>query len=196
MTEPTRKEAGCRGILMRLRALIADRRGMGAVEFALVAPLLLMLYITVFELTIGFSVSKRVSRAAASIADLVTQQTTVNKPYLKTMLDVAGGLFVPYGTSGITMKITGVTIDSSASAKVLWSWDQSGGKPYAAGSAVAVPEGMRRAETFLVRAEVSVPHQLLMFMPGLLPSAVDNITIRRESFFQQRLGKDITCSDC
>ncbi|OHV79117.1 TadE/TadG family type IV pilus assembly protein [Rhizobium sp. LCM 4573] len=181
---------------MRLRALVADRRGMGAVEFALIAPLLLMLYITVFELTVGFSVSKRVSRAATSVADLVTQQATVNKPYLNTMLDVAGGLFVPYGTSGIAMKITGVKVDSSASAKVLWSWDQSGGKPYAAGSPVTVPQGMRSTETFLVRAEVSVPHQLLMFMPGLLPSAVEKITIRRESFFQQRLGKDITCSDC
>lgn len=59
------------GVLIELKRLIADRSGVGAVEFALIAPLLLALYITSFELTIGFSVASRVTRSASSIAALL-----------------------------------------------------------------------------------------------------------------------------
>lgn len=204
MSRPGRQEQEGRGLLTTLRSLMRDRRGVGAVEFALLAPLLLMIYITVFELTIGFSVAKRTSRAVSTIADLMTQQTTVNKAELATMPDVVASIFVPYGvpfedgnpSKSMQLKITGIDIDASENAKVAWSWDQDGGKPYVVGSDVEVPSGMRQAETFLVRAELAVPHELLMFM-GVLPSHLKEITIRRESFFQhRRLEEDITCSDC
>ena len=85
-----------------------DRRGAGAVEFALIAPLLLMIYITVFELTIGLSVSKRMARASGAIADLVTQQPSVTKSSLAAMINVAESIFVPYGASDISLDITGI----------------------------------------------------------------------------------------
>jgi Flp pilus assembly protein TadG len=184
------------GILLRLRALWIDRRGVGAVEFALIAPLLLCLYITAFELTIGLSVAKRTTKTANTIADLVTQQNTVTPTVLGTMKDVANSLFAPYTPQNLTIKITGVTIDASSAPTVAWSWDQSNGKPYAVGSAVAVPTDMRSPSSFLVRAEVSVNHQLLMVMPGMLPSSLQTITLRREYYYRQRVGSGITCNGC
>jgi hypothetical protein len=55
---------------------------------------------------------------------------------------------------------------------------------------------MRSASTFLVRAEVSVTHQLLMFMPGLMPSSLQTITLNREFYYRQRVGTSITCDGC
>jgi Flp pilus assembly protein TadG len=178
-----------------LRRLWVDRSGVGAVEFALIAPLLLMIYLTVFELTIGLSVSKRVAKASGTIADLVTQQDSVDKQFLGTMLDVADSIFVPYGLNDISMNITGISVDGT-NPKVLWSWDQSGGKPYPFGNTVEIPEQMKVAGSFVVHAEVWVPHQLLMFMPGLIPSRFRNITIRRDYYFRARTGDKIACNGC
>lgn len=184
------------GLMMRLRALLTDRSGVGGVEFALIAPLLLCLYITAFELTIGLSVSKRTTRTASTVADLVTQQTAVTPTVLATMKDVANSLFAPYVPQGLSMKITGVMIDAAGSAKVHWSWDQANGRPYAVGSAVAVPNDMLTPSTFLVRAEVSVTHELFMVMPGLLPSSLQTITLSRQYYYRQRVGSEITCTGC
>lgn len=180
----------------RLRSLRKDVRGVGGVEFALIAPLLLSLYITSFELTIGLSVSKRVTRMASTVADLVTQQSSVNKTYLATMKNVADGIFTPYKPENLKMKISGITLDASSNPTVSWSWDQDGGKPYAVNSVANVPTDMRSPTTFLVRAEVSVTHQLLMFMPGVMPSSLQTITLRREFFYRQRVGSSITCTGC
>lgn len=183
-------------VIERLQRLGRDIRGVGGVEFALIAPLLLSLYITSFELTIGLSVSKRVTRTASTIADLVTQQSSVTKDFLATMKNVTNGIFAPYQPQNLAMKITGIALDSSGNPTVAWSWDQSGARPYSNGSAVNVPTDMRAPSTFLVRAEVSVTHQLLMFMPGIMPSSLQTITLRREFYYRQRVGTNITCDGC
>lgn len=172
-----------------------DRQGVGAVEFALIAPLLLMIYITVFELTIGLSVSKRVARASGAIADLVTQQPSVSKSSLAEMMNVAKSIFVPYGASDISLDITGIKVGASSST-VAWSWNEAGSKPYGTGSVINIPAQMKVPDSFIVHAELSIPHRLLMFMPGLLPSEIRDITIRRDYYFRSRSGKEITCADC
>lgn len=185
------------GVLRRLAAFVRDRRGVGAVEFALLAPLLLMLYIGAFEITIGLAVSKRATRAAGAIADLVTQQDkTVNKTFLATMSDVADAIFVPYSTSGLTLKITGVTLDASASAKVKWSWQKGGTAPYQVDAPVLVPADLQQANTFLIRTELKVPHNLMLFMADNLSMDATTITIKREYFFRPRTSDAIDCSNC
>ena len=184
------------GFKHRFCALWRDRSGVGAVEFALIAPLLLMIYITVFELTIGLSVSKRVSRASATIADLVSQHSSpVKTDFLGTMMHVAAGIFVPYGGDDFTLNITGILVNGST-PKVAWSWSDTGEKPYGTGSTVDVPDKMKVAGAFVIHAELSVPHQLLMFMPGLIPSQMRDITIRQDYYFRSRSGDPIDCDDC
>ena len=192
----THPRQGARKLLSRLNALWADRQGVGGVEFALIAPLLLCLYITAFELTIGLSVSKRATRSASTIADLVTQQTSVTPTVLATMKDVTNSIFAPYVPQNLALKITGVAIDVSGNPTVAWSWDQTNGRPYAVGSTVNVPTDMRTPSTFLVHAELSVTHQLFMVMPGLLPSSMQTITLSRQYYYRQRVGSGLSCTGC
>jgi hypothetical protein len=55
---------------------------------------------------------------------------------------------------------------------------------------------MRTPTSFLVRAEISVTHQLFMVMPGLLPSQLQTITMGRQYFYRQRVGTSIACTGC
>jgi Flp pilus assembly protein TadG len=180
----------------QMRRLLTDVRGIGGVEFALIAPLLLALYITSFELTIGLSVSKRVTRSASTIADLVTQQSKVTTSDLQQMISVANGVFTPYTPQNLKIKITGITLDAASNPTAAWSWAQDGSRPYANGSAVNVPTDMRSPSTFLVRAEVSTTHQLLMFMPGIMPNSLQTLTLNREFYYRQRVGTAIACDGC
>lgn len=187
------KEIASSGILRRFAR---DERGVGAIEFAILFPVLLMLYLGAFELTVGLNASKRVSRSAGSIADIVSQQTSVTKSILAAMPSVAGAIFAPYSTAGLTLKISGIAIDASGNATVAWSWAQDGTRPYAAGSTVTVPANMNQASTFLVRSELALPYQLMSFGANFLPSGTNQITISRQYYYRQRVGNSISCSDC
>ncbi|MDO1580646.1 TadE/TadG family type IV pilus assembly protein [Rhizobium oryzicola] len=200
MDKPHHAAGRLSGILIPLRRFWRDRSGIGGVEFAIIAPILIALYISCFELTLGISVAKRATKAAGSVADLVTQQPSVNKAYLATMVDVSKAIFVPYNTdaSNISLRVTGVTIDANANPTVAWSWDKTGARPYGVGTPVSgVPADMKVANSFLIRTELSVPHELLLLLPGgVLSSQTKSITISRSYFFRQRVGDKIDCSDC
>ncbi|ULR43958.1 TadE/TadG family type IV pilus assembly protein [Rhizobium sp. K102] len=184
-------------LALTARRLIRERQGAGAIEFAILFPVLVMLYIGAFEITIGLSVSKRATRAAGSIADLVTQQQSVTKSTLAEMRSVATAIFVPYNSTSLTLKITGITVDASANAKVLWSWAQDGSVPYAKNAAVSdVPSDMKTANSFLVRTELSIPYTMFLFAPNFMPDGMRTITISRSYFYRQRQGDSIPCGDC
>ncbi|AVH40186.1 pilus assembly protein [Agrobacterium tumefaciens] len=183
----------------RLMALVSrfakDRRGVGAVEFAILFPILLALYLTSFELTIGYNTYKRASTAAASINDLISKTGSVDKTYLAGMQDVGAAVFAPYSTKGLQLKISGIKIDAQKQAKITWSWDEKNLRPYAVGSPVAVPTRLLVENSFLIHVELSIPHELLMFMPDLASSGVKSITIGREYFFKQRDAETV-CTNC
>jgi Flp pilus assembly protein TadG len=180
-----------------VRGALRDRSGASAIEFAFLAPILLAIYISSFEITTGYSVSQKTLKAAGTIADIVTRQKAVTKAFLSEMVDTAEATIAPSPAPGLKLKITGVTIDGTGNAKVLWSWDESGGKPYTEGSVVAVPDDMKKADSFLVRSELSVQHTMLLFFgsPGS-EATTRTITISREFYYRQRLGDDVPCGDC
>lgn len=196
----TSNEKGLAALVHAVRSRLSrfgkDRSGMGAVEFAMIAPLLLMLYITAFEVTIGLSVAKRATRSAGAIADLTTQADTVDLATLNTMKDVASAIFAPYSTDEMTLQITGIDIDTAGKATVRWSWAGDGSAPYLKKAAFSLPANIATPSSFLVHARVSVPHQLLMFMPGLMPASMQNITITREYYFRQRINEAVSCTGC
>ena len=185
-------------IRSKLIEIFGDRTGVGAIEFAILFPILMMLYIGAFEITVGLSVSKRAARSAGSVADIVTQQQNVTKSSLQQFSNVANAIFAPFNTSQMQIKLTGITIDASANAKVLWSWQNSSTTaPYAANSVVTgVPSDMQKASSFLVRAELSIPYQLFAFTPAFLPGNMQTLTISRTYYYRQRQNDNIPCGDC
>jgi Flp pilus assembly protein TadG len=191
-----------RGVITRLaehlRGICRERSGASAIEFAFIAPILIAIYISSFELTTGYSVAQKTLKAAGSIADIVTRQDTVTKAFLSEMIDAAEATIAPSPAPDLKLKITGVTIDSAGNAKVLWSWDETGGAPYSKGSVVDVPDDMKKPNTFLVHSELSVRHTMLLFFggPNNLEKSTRDLTINREFYYRQRVGSDVPCSDC
>jgi Flp pilus assembly protein TadG len=190
-----------RGLLLRLastaRRFGRDREGVGAIEFAIIFPVLVMLYLGAFEITIGLNVSKRTTRAAGAIADIVTQQESVTKSSLTDIAKAAPPIYSPYSSPDMLVKITAIQIDGNANPTVLWSWASSGGAPYAKNSTVAdVPTEMKKADSFLIRSELSIPYTLFVFAPNFMPQGLNTITISRSYFYRQRQNNSISCSDC
>jgi len=180
------------------RAFWRDRKGTGAIEFAIVAPLLIMAYIGSFEVSLGYSVSRKVARASSTVAEVLTREDNVTKGTLDGMKDVAKSIMAPYEMTDYSLKITGIMVTAPGSGTVAWSRDEDGGTPYEVGSTIALPTDISSVNAFVVRSELVVPHHLMLFAPGLkTENELETFNLSKTYYYRQRIGNTgIKCSDC
>lgn len=193
---PTAKQAGS-GFLLRLRRLIDDRRGVGAIEFAIVAPLLVIAYVGAFEVSLATAASRKVSRAANTVSDLLTREDKTTSDVLKSMKDVTQSMLAPFSQDGYSLAITGIAVDAAGKGTVAWQYGENATdlKLEGKGNAVTLPTDMDAKSTFIVRTQFYVPYKILLMMPGL-SSQVNTITLGKVSYYRQRTGDEITCTGC
>ena len=180
-----------------LRRFAQDRGGVAAIEFAMIVPILLMVYLGAFNLSIGFDLDRRTARAASTVADLLTQRDQTDKATLDSMKKVTESILAPFTVTNYTLKMTGIKVTAAGVGVVAWSRDQAGGKPYSKGDIVTIPSDLSTINSFLVRSELVVPYQLSLFTP--MPSsasALSTINLSKTYYFRQRIGDEIKCSDC
>ncbi|SIQ77724.1 Flp pilus assembly protein TadG [Rhizobium sp. RU20A] len=195
MHKVRRPDAPAYGLSKFVPRILRDRKGTGAIEFAMIVPIMLALYMGSFELSLGFSMARKVSRASSTIADLVAQRNTISASDLDKMKTVIERTLEPLGGKSYTMKITGISVASNGDATVAWSRNENGARAYTTGSAVTLPNGLAASTTFLVRAEVTAPYTLWLYKASADQTPA-TINLAKTYYFRQRVGDSITCSDC
>ncbi len=188
------------GILVKLnravRRLRSDQSGVGAVEFALIAPVLIILYMGSLEVSVAMSVNKKLARASSTVADLMTQDDSVDTTLLKSMVNVAQSVMMPFPANGMKVKITGISINGAGVGTSTWSWQQDNTRPYTNGSTQTLPKDLAIPNTFLVRTEIEFDHKLLLIMPGLAGVDIRTLNMKKTYHLRQRIGDSVTCTGC
>jgi len=126
-------------MLNRVRALIFKRfrrgeKGLAAVEFALILPVLVTMLFGMGELSLAVFCRTDITQIASTVADLVAQESTVASSDLSNVYNAANTILYPYypnlSTSKPTIRITSVNFDTSTNSttvgKVAWTCSQSG----------------------------------------------------------------------
>lgn len=154
-----------RGLGKRLQAYARDNKGAAAVEFAIIAPLLITLYLGTQEISLALQVNKKVGRSASAIGDLIAQDDQDPMPVatIRDMMKVGTATLQPYTLTKPEVFVTGINIDSAGAAKVAWSQKLINGTsfstPYAVNSAVVVPAKLIVKDTFLVKVETKLEYR-------------------------------------
>ncbi len=115
-------------LLFRVRKLWRNDEAVAAVEFAIVVPFLLALYIGGIELANGMAINVKVSATAHSVADMVSQNTSLSTAQMHNILTGASSIIAPYpvtGGSGSLMTVTVSEISSDANGNLTLRWSQS-----------------------------------------------------------------------
>jgi len=144
-----------RGGLSRFRA---DRRGVSAVEFAMIAPLMITLYLGGVEVTQGVAVSRKTTLVARTVADLVAQDTNVNNAEITDILAASAAVASPYAATNLKVTVSSVTIDSSGRATIAWS-DTLNGTARSVGSSVALDSALAVPNSSLIWGEVTYTYR-------------------------------------
>jgi Flp pilus assembly protein TadG len=134
-----------------------DRRGVSAVEFAFIAPVMIGLYLGCSEISDGVAADRKVSLISDALANLSAQVTTISSTDMTNILDASSAIISPFSTTNLKMTLSCLKMSSTGVAKVQWSATRNGsaraaGSTYSFSSsntALAVPN------SWLILAEVS-----------------------------------------
>src|SRR5882762_3923722 len=142
----------CTRLPRRFAIFARDRRGVSAVEFAMLLPLMVTLYLGSVEISQGVGVDRKVTLAARTVADLASQVSSIAGTDMTNILTATSAVIAPYPTAPLKVTVSAVTIDANANATVKWSCTLNGTRR-AVGSSVTLPAALNVANTTLVWSE-------------------------------------------
>lgn len=137
----------------RLLQFRGDKRGTSAVEFALLLPLMLTLYLGAVEVSDAVSADRKVTLTARAVADLVARTTSVSDAQMTDILNAASAVTAPFPAANMKVVVSSVYIDNNAVAKVDWS-DARNATKHNKGDPASIPAALLIKNSYLIWSEV------------------------------------------
>ena len=179
----------------------SDRRGVAALEFALITPVLVALFFGLFAISQFVRAKMLLSSTASSMASIVATQITTTSALLddfcKGGSTAAGGVQLmmrPFAGNVLSMSIISYTKQSDSSLKKDWEYN---------GACQTVATSINTASTKTNVATPLVPNagdsviivQANYLYTSLYTTFVPNATLGQQAFARPRFGT-ITCAGC
>jgi Flp pilus assembly protein TadG len=169
-----------------LRRFARDRDAVSAIEFAIILPVMLLLYIGGVELGDGLQIQFKVTETARTISDLASQYIIIQSSDMSNILAATSSVIAPYSASNMTMTVSEVTTNSQGQATITWSCSLNG-TPHTVGATVTLPTNLQTPNISLIWGEVSYP-----YTPPMGYVVTGTLNLYQSNYFYPRLVNLIT----
>lgn len=187
-------------LLTRAKTRLADERGVAAVEFALLLPVMLTMYLGSVEVSQGLSADRKVVLLARTLGDLTTQKSAVSTSTMDTVSAAGSVVLSPLKANVALMRVTSVAISAPSSgpvndATVCWTYVKGTWSPaFAIGEKLdvtTVPTTLRSdIGSSVVLAEVQYPYK-----PVIGYVVTGQLQLKERIFMRPRVSSYVTNSD-
>jgi Flp pilus assembly protein TadG len=162
--------------------VLRDRRGVAAIEFAMIVPIMLVLFFGTVEFSSAVAVDRKVTLIARTLSDVTAQSQSVATTDLNNFFTAGCAIMYPYAgpppctttNNPMTAVISELYVDPvTLKARVEWSVPYQGGVAQTVGVApvgVTVPSALLVSGTYLILSQVSFTYTPAVAY-GMLPNA-------------------------
>lgn len=137
---------------LRHHLVAMGQGGLAAIEFALVAPLLIIIYLGSAEVTMALMAYRKLGSAAVISAELASHSPTIDATTTDRILQAASAALAPFEVADFDQRLTAVVVDAAGVARVAWSVGD-GADALAVDSIVDVPADLRVPDEGIVMSE-------------------------------------------
>jgi Flp pilus assembly protein TadG len=165
--------------------------GMAAVEFAMIAPVMIILYFGVTEFSNAYDANTKVTTVASTAADLIAQEKVVCNAEMTDTFAALNALMYPFSSSGMEITISSLIDNGNGTVKVAWS-DAQNATPRTVNSSVTIRAGLVTTGGSVIMAEVKftyhspAPH----FFPAPTPMRDTYYLHPRKT---EQIGRETNC---
>ena len=174
------------GLCRRLAALRRDQRGVSAVEFAMLLPLMVTLYLGAVEISQGVAINRKVTLTSRTVADLASQVSSASSSDMTNLLNASASVISPFDASKLKVTVSQVKIDANSNATIDWS-ETLGGTKRAKGSSVSLPTALKVADSYLIWSEVSYH-----YTPTIGYVVTGSLNLKDQIYMRPRLSDKVT----
>ena len=169
------------------RRFVRDARGVSAVEFALILPLMMTLYLGGAEISQGIAASRKTTLVSRTVADLASQSSTISNSQMTAILDASAAVITPFSSTPLKVTVSQVKIDANGAATVDWSQTR-GGAVHGTGSTADVPASLKVPNTYLIWTEAEYT-----YTPAIGHVVSGPIALKDQMYMRPRLSDKVTC---
>lgn len=163
--------------------LVRDVRGVSAVEFALVLPLMVALYLGLSEVSQAVAIDRKLALTARALSDLSSQApSTISNADMTNILNASTAVMAPYSTSPLAITVSAINIDANGKATIGWS-DTRGGTARAVGSSITLPSALATPNTQLILSEASYG-----YTPAVGYTITGTLTMNEKMYMMPRVN--------
>ena len=167
------------------------RRAVIAIEFAIVLPVMLTLWLGVVEFGSLHLAAKKVEVAAQSVADIISQRNTIDLATLGSFSGAIDAIMEPFPTTSVGYQIISVVADPSDVSSVAWHYEYP-----TAGPAPPVPS---EADPLVTGNDnvivVTVTYTHVPWLAKYYVLSAD-VPLSETRYAKPRLVATIPCTDC
>ena len=174
-------------------AMIRDRRGLSGIEFALVLPIIVVLFAGTIDLGQGLMVSRKIDQVASVVSDIVARKSSWTAAQLDSLLAGSANIVEPFSSDSLKVQIAVIDINGSGKDSVNWSHGY-GMTAVAAGQKSPITIPAKIAESGVQMIVSQVTYSMETPFTSLLSSftGVSRYTFDRHSFARPRVKDTVT----
>ena len=110
------------------RRLKADNEGVAAVEFALLLPVMLTMYMGCVELSSGYSCLRKVDALARAMSDLTSQSpAAIDATAMNEIVASSKGVMQPFDTTLARVAVSSIIVPNALPLKAYTDWSYTSG---------------------------------------------------------------------
>jgi TadE-like protein. len=167
-----------------------DVRGVSAIEFAMIAPVVIAFYMGATEFCQAFMAQKRMGHVAFQVADMLAQQERVDTAGIDGLFDVSSLTMKPFSTTPLKLRVSSVEMGADGVARIAWSRGD-GLAARTVGDTVTPPSNVMVAGQSVIMSEAEYNYDSPV---DYLMSGVTKFD--QTYWLRPRLTDRVTCSDC
>lgn len=185
------------GLVARLRR---DRRGATAVEFALIAPVMIAMYFGLAEYCQAMMADRKATHVASSLGDLVAQSSQVSASDMVDIFALGKTLMAPFPPGDLKMRVSNVvvsTVNNKPVAKVDWS-ENSGWSDRPKDEVVTLPASSTDPnKPFLAAGETAIMSEVQYSYDSPVDYFLKDKVVFNETFYlRPRKSSTVPCTGC
>ena len=170
----------------RFARFAADQDGVSAVEFAMLLPLMITLYLGGVEVSQAVSADRKTMLVAHSVGDLISQTSSVATADMSNIYNAANEVAYPFPSANLKVTATQVKVDANGNATVDWSCAYNGATARSGNLTSLIPAALLTANSYLIWSEASYN-----YTPAIGYVITGTLTLREQIYLRPRQSSSV-----